>query len=87
VPHAHLYERRMRPPSRWNGAHVRMYTASSLLAEFEAALAPNSYRVRHLLEDDRDYCYGDSPDLHPSGGYEIELVVQKIIPPKWLVEV
>jgi len=87
VPHAHLYERRMRPPSRWNGAHVRMYTASSLLAEFEAALAPNSCRVRHLLEDDRDYCYGDSPDLHPSGGYEIELVVQKIIPPKWLVEV
>lgn len=86
VPHAHLYERRRRPPSRWNLGHVRMYTAASLLAEFEAALPPNSYRVRHLQEDDRGYRYDDPPDRHGIGGYEIEMVVEKIKEPAWKVE-
>jgi SAM-dependent methyltransferase len=86
VPNAHLYERRRRPPSRWNLGHLRFYTAASLLAEFEAALPPNSYRVRHLLEDDRDFRYEDPPDHHPHGGYEIEQVVQKIKTPAWAVE-
>ena len=86
VPHAHLYERRHRPPSRWNPGHVRMYTAASLLREFEAALPPNSYRVRHLYEDDRGYRYDDPPDRHGIGGYEIELVAEKIKEPAWRVE-
>ena len=86
VPHAHLYERRRRPPSRWNGGHMRMYTAASLLGEFEAALPPNSYRVRHLYEDDRGYRYDDPPDRHGIGGYEIEMVVEKIKEPAWKVE-
>jgi len=86
VPHAHLYERRRRPPSRWNLGHVRMYTAASLLREFEAALPPNSYRIRHLYEDDRGYRYEDPPDQHASGGYEIELVAEKIKEPAWKVE-
>ena len=85
VPHAHLYERRSQPPSRWNGSHVRMYTAASLLAAFEAALPANSYRVRHLYEDDRGYRYEDPPDRHAAGGYEIELVVEKIRMPAWSV--
>lgn len=83
VPSAHLYERRRRVPSRWNRDHRRTYTPASLLAEFEAALAPNSYRVRHLVENDAGYQYGLPPDLHPEGCYEIEMVVEKIAPPDW----
>jgi SAM-dependent methyltransferase len=86
VPHAHLFERRHRPPSRWNLDHARMYTTASLLAEFAAALRPNSYRVRHLNEDDRGYRYDDPPERHATGGYEIELVVEKIKEPAWSVE-
>jgi hypothetical protein len=63
-----------------------VYTSASLLAEFEAALAPNTFRVRHLLEDDRGYRYEDPPDRHATGGFEIEMVVQKIVPPAWKIE-
>jgi SAM-dependent methyltransferase len=83
VPSAHLYERRERPPSRHNDTHVRFYTPASLLAEFETALRPNSYRVRHLVENDEGYRYDDDPDRHPRGCYEIELVVQKLTEPGW----
>src|SRR6202012_3711001 len=86
VPSAHLYERRQRPPSRHNDTHVRFYTPASLLAEFEAALRPNSYRVRHLLENDQGYRYDDSPSGHPKGCYEIEFVAQKIAEPSWRVD-
>ena len=86
VPHAYLYERRRRPPSRWNPDHQRFYTPTSLLSEFEAALAPNSYRVRYLEENDRGYSYGSDVSAHPSGCYEITLVVQKIAGPQWEVE-
>ncbi len=51
VPHAHLYERRKRPPLR-NGDHKRSYTPNSSLSEFDQALPPNSYRIRHLFEND-----------------------------------
>jgi SAM-dependent methyltransferase len=83
VPSMHLYERRRRMPSRWNGDHKRVYSPSSLLAEFEAALAPNSYRVRHLAENDAGYDYGIPPSEHARGCFEIELVVQKIAEPEW----
>lgn len=83
VPSAHLYERKRRVPSYWNGDHRRTYTPSSLLMEFEAALAPNSYRVRHLAENDANYQYGLPPNMHPEGCHEIELVVEKIAPPLW----
>jgi hypothetical protein len=83
VPSAHLYERRKRPPSKHNDSHVRFYTPSSLLAEFEAALEPNTYRVRHLRENDWGYNYGARPDTHPSGCYEIEFVAEKIESPDW----
>ena len=86
VPSGALYERRRRPPSRWNPDHARVYTPSSLLAEFEASLAPNSYRVRHLAENDWIYRYEDPPTTHPYGCYEIELVIEKINPPVWHLE-
>lgn len=86
VPHAHLYERRQRLPSRWTHDHLRLYTPASLLAEFEAALTPNTYRVRLLEDNDRDYRYEDPPSVHPSGCYEIILVIQKIGPPAWRLD-
>jgi SAM-dependent methyltransferase len=86
VPSAHLYERRWRIPSRWNADHKRVYTPASLLAEFEAALVPNSYRVRHLMENDAGYRYDLPPDVHPEGCHEIELVIEKIAAPHWRME-
>ncbi len=86
VPSAFLYERKRRPPSRWNIDHKRFYTPSSLLAEIEAALVPNSYRVRYLMEEDADYNYNIPKDKHPYGQYEITLVVEKIDPPTWKLD-
>jgi ubiquinone/menaquinone biosynthesis C-methylase UbiE len=83
VPHAHLYERLQRPPSRWNAEHERFYTPASLLAEFEAALRPNSYRVRYLEDNDLDYDYSVDLSYHPIGCYEIVLVIEKISLPSW----
>jgi hypothetical protein len=87
VPHAMLYERKRRPPSRragWN--HQRCYTPQSLLAEFETALIPNSYRVRHLADNDAKYSYDYPTERHPDGCYEIELVIQKIPLPDWSLD-
>jgi hypothetical protein len=86
VPSAALYERRRRPPSRWNDDHKRFYSPASLLGEFEQALAPNSYRVRLLEENDELYRYADAPDIHPFGAYEIVLVIEKLAPPPWVLE-
>jgi hypothetical protein len=86
VPSMHLYERRRRPPSMRNSSHVRFYSPASLLAEFEQALVPNSYRVRHLAENDSGYSYESSPDVAPAGCYEIELVVEKIRNPTWTLQ-
>jgi glycosyltransferase involved in cell wall biosynthesis/SAM-dependent methyltransferase len=86
VPHKYLYERRQRPPSRWNIDHRRFFTPGSLLARIEEALPPNTYRVRQLTDNDFTYTYSVPPDDHPGGCYEIELVIQKIAPPKWQLE-
>lgn len=83
VPHKYLYERRHRPPSRWNIDHRRFFTPASLLLRIEDALVPNSYRVRHLIDNDYAYGYAIPPDSHPGGCYEIELVIQKIALPDW----
>jgi ADP-heptose:LPS heptosyltransferase len=83
VPHQFLYEKRQALPSRWNPDHQRFYTPASLLREFEEALVPNSYRVRHLRDNDKDYLYQLGPDHHGHGGYEIELVIEKIARPNW----
>jgi SAM-dependent methyltransferase len=83
VPHQFLYEKKRTPPSLWNADHKRFYTPASLLREFEESLEPNSYRARHLRDSDEGYTYDIGPEGHPGGGYEIELVVQKIRRPEW----
>jgi glycosyltransferase involved in cell wall biosynthesis/SAM-dependent methyltransferase len=83
VPHQYLYERKLTPPSNWNQDHRRFYTPATLMADVEAALAPNSYRVRYLIDNDLDYDYTISLQQHPAGSYEIELVLEKIAPQRW----
>jgi SAM-dependent methyltransferase len=83
VPSQALYEKKRFLPSRFNEDHKRMYSPASLVGSFEQALAVNSYRVRHLAENDRGFNYRLGPDVHSDGAYEIELVVEKITPPAW----
>jgi SAM-dependent methyltransferase len=83
VPHQFLYEKKQTLPSSWNTDHKRFYTPASLLREFEESLEPNTYRIRHLRDNDGDYSYNVGPEVHAAGGYEIELVVQKIDRPIW----
>lgn len=83
VPSQALYEKRRFLPSSFNGDHKRMYTPATLARSFEEALAVNSYRVRHLAENDRGFNYAIGPGRHSDGAYEIELVIEKINPPAW----
>jgi len=83
VPSQALYEKRRQPPSRWNGDHKRFYTPASLLLAVENALDVNSYRLRHMKENDIGFDYTLGPDHHSSGCYEIEMVIEKIVPPDW----
>ena len=86
VPSQALYERKRFLPSRWNDDHKRMYTVSSLAESVERALDVNSYRVRHLAENDQYYDYSRGPHLHSDGAMEIELVIEKIVPPAWTLD-
>jgi SAM-dependent methyltransferase len=86
VPHWYLYERRADLPSQWNGDHRRFYTPGRLLAEIEGALPPNSYRVRHLADNDDGFDYAVSVDAPPRGCYEIELVIERIARPTYTDE-
>lgn len=83
VPHRDLYEKRKHLPSRWNADHKRFYTPSSLLAEIEESIEPNSYRIRSLCDNDENFNYSIDPYSHSAGCYEIELVIQKIKKPSW----
>lgn len=79
VPHRDLYEKKMELPSRHNADHKRFYTPASLLKEFEEALSEsNSFRVRHLQDNDQGHFYNDGPEVHGRGLYEIELVIERI---------
>lgn len=86
VPHQFLYERSIALPSRWNLDHRRFYTAASLLREFEEALDPLSFRVRHLEDNDRDFDYSIPPECHAGGSYEIIFVIEKIQRPAYAVQ-
>jgi SAM-dependent methyltransferase len=86
VPHQFLYEKRCGLPSRWNDDHRRFYTPASLMGEIERSLAPNTYRLCHLTDNDQDYDYTIGPDRHARGCYEIELVIQKLLAPGWKLE-
>jgi SAM-dependent methyltransferase len=83
VPHQFLYEKKASLPSRWNQDHRRFYTPASLLAEVEESLEPNTYRLRHLMDNDDHFTYSLPPSSHSGGGYEIEMVLEKIAPPWW----
>jgi SAM-dependent methyltransferase len=85
VPHQFLYEKRNALPSRWNLDHKRFYTPASLMAEVESSLAPNTYRVRHLIDNDVAFTYSQPPDIHSAGCYEIEMVLEKIAKPSWSI--
>jgi SAM-dependent methyltransferase len=78
VPHRDLYEKKMEKPSRFNDDHKRFYTASSLLKEIEDAMPINTYRIRHLRENDEGHCYDDAPETHGRWLYEIEVVAERI---------
>ncbi|MBB5730439.1 hypothetical protein FHS99_002942 [Sphingomonas prati] len=86
VPHQHLFERKRQMPSRWNPDHKRFYTPRSLLGEMESALDENSYRIRHLVENDAGFNYRPTPRETGSGCYEIELVVERIVQPHWVLD-
>lgn len=78
VPHRDLYEKKLDLPSRFNGDHKRFYTAASLLQEIQDSLPVNSYRVRHLRENDEGHVYTDPPEVHGCGCYEVEVVLEKL---------
>ena len=83
VPHAFLAERQNYLPSRWNPDQKRLYTPRSLMDEVEEALAPNSYRVRYLGDDDRGYDYALRREQPPVGQHEVVLVLERIAEPAW----
>lgn len=78
VPHRDLYEKKTELPSRFNGDHKRLYTPASLVKEFEDSLPINSFRVRHLQDNDFGHDYQQPAEEHSKGQYEIELVIEKI---------
>lgn len=86
VPHQHLYEKKLSPPSKWNGDHRIFFTPGTLLHMIEYALEVNSYRVRHMQDNDNGYSYDIGPEKHANGPYEIEIVIQKIKKPSWSLE-
>lgn len=83
VPHQFLYEKKLKPPSRFNEDHKIFFTPGSLVRMMEMAFPDNSYRVRLLEDNDKDYNYGVPPAIHSIGAYEIVLVLQKIQRPSW----
>ena len=78
IPHKYLYERKETLPSKWNEDHKRFYTPASLLKEIEESLTPNTYRVRHMCDNDKDHIYGVPVEIHASGCYELEIVLEKL---------
>ena len=83
VPHQFLYEKQLAKPSRFNEDHKRFYTPASLMTEIETSLVPNTYRLRHLADNDQGFDYGLAPGRHSGGSYELEIVVEKIPEPFW----
>jgi len=86
VPHAFLAERQMALPVRDRPMQRRLYTPAALMAEVEEALIPNSYRVRLLCDDDRDYDYSLDKDSVPKGQSRVVMALQKIEPPAWSLD-
>ena len=86
LPHQHLYERRKQLPSLWNPDHRRFYTPASLLQEIERALPVNGYRIRVFRDCDAGFPYERMlPSAPPEGEFSIEVVLQKIKAPSWVI--
>lgn len=79
VPLMEAYENKSVPPSMFNEDHKRFYTSSRLLNEIETSLPRSIYRVIHLREvfNTLDLTRNDG---HAEGPYEIELVLEKVVP-------
>ncbi|MDO6413692.1 methyltransferase domain-containing protein [Sphingomonas sp. BIUV-7] len=86
VPHQYLFEKQRYLPSFSNTDHKRYYTPESLLAEVRESWPEQSYRVRHLIENDRGFDYTRFPDEPSPGCYEIELVIEKMRIPSWRLD-
>lgn len=85
VPHQYLFEKRFSLPSRWNADHKRFLTPAKLLAAVEEALPANAYRIRHMCDNDKGYDYSIEADKPATGCFEIELVLEKIEQPSWVL--
>jgi len=83
VPHQQMFEKKRSLPSPSNPDHRRFYTVESLAGELAEAFEENSYRIRHVAENDQGFNYSDPPKSPSYGCYEIECVVEKIVKPKW----
>lgn len=86
VPHAFLYERQLELPTTLNPDQRRLYTPGMLMAEVEEALPPNGYRLRLLSDDDDGYDYSLPKTGRPTGHCDILLVLEKIDPPVWKLD-
>jgi SAM-dependent methyltransferase len=64
VLHQFLYEKNRGLPSRWNADHKRFYTPATLVMGIEASLEPNTYRIRHLRDNDENDTYDIGPEAH-----------------------
>jgi SAM-dependent methyltransferase len=83
VPHQYLFERRRHMPSTSNLDHKRYYTSESLLKEIGDTFPPNTYRVRSLADNDKNFDYTFTGKEPAPPCYEIEVVLEKIRRPYW----
>lgn len=86
VPHIFLYEKKFCLPSRFNEDHKTFFDPCVLIGIVTQALGPNTFRLRHMMDNDRGYDYSIPPEKHANGCYEIECVIQKIKPPTWEIK-
>ena len=90
VPNLMIYDKSFIQFGAWDTCleHFRLYTPARLLREVEESLAPNTYRVRSMEDNNIGYNYAqklfDHVDYN-NDKFEIVLVLQKIAPPKWSV--
>ncbi len=90
LPHAYLYDKSLVQFGAWDTCpeHFRLYTPARLLREIEESLAPNTYRIRFMEDNDRGYDYAQKLYDHVDYNndiFEIVLVLEKIKPPKWSI--
>ena len=79
VPHQLLYEKKKAPPSRFAGfAHKRFFMPHSLIADITRALPLTEWRLRHMRDNDDGFDYDLPPEMHWTGCYEIECVIERI---------